>query len=63
MRIRFGGNYPAACGEKVWPVAYADPKAYAARTVQGLWESMGGRVLGSVRTGSVPANRAANRRW
>jgi D-alanyl-D-alanine carboxypeptidase/D-alanyl-D-alanine-endopeptidase (penicillin-binding protein 4) len=55
LRIRFGGNYPAACGEKVWPVAYADPKAYAARTVQGLWESMGGRVLGSVRTGSVPA--------
>ncbi|MDZ7890815.1 MAG: D-alanyl-D-alanine carboxypeptidase/D-alanyl-D-alanine-endopeptidase [Rhodoferax sp.] len=55
LRIRFGGNYPAACGEKIWPVAYADPKAYAARTVQGLWENMGGRVLGSVRTGSVPA--------
>lgn len=55
LRIRFAGSYPAACEDKVWPVAYADPKAYAARSVQGLWESMGGKVLGSVRSGVVPA--------
>ncbi|WP_296510103.1 D-alanyl-D-alanine carboxypeptidase/D-alanyl-D-alanine-endopeptidase [Rhodoferax sp.] len=58
-RIRFAGSYPASCGEKVWPVAYADPKSYAARTVQGLWESMGGKVLGSVRNGAVPATLLA----
>jgi len=55
LRIRFAGSYPAGCGEKVWPVAYADPKSYASRAVQGLWESMGGKVLGSVRSGVVPA--------
>ena len=26
-RIRFAGAYPASCQEKVWPVAYADPRS------------------------------------
>jgi D-alanyl-D-alanine carboxypeptidase/D-alanyl-D-alanine-endopeptidase (penicillin-binding protein 4) len=26
LRIRFAGIFPAVCGEKVWPVAYAAPK-------------------------------------
>ena len=54
-RIRFGGSYPADCGEKIWPVAYADPDSYAPRAVQGLWNSMGGKVSGTVRYGEVPA--------
>lgn len=53
-RIRFAGGYPASCGEKVWPVAYADPKTYAARAVQGMWQDMGGKLGGSVRIGPVP---------
>jgi D-alanyl-D-alanine carboxypeptidase/D-alanyl-D-alanine-endopeptidase (penicillin-binding protein 4) len=61
LRFRFAGSYPASCGEKVWPVAYADAKSYAARAVQGLWESMGGKVLGSVRNGVVPAPLLANK--
>jgi D-alanyl-D-alanine carboxypeptidase/D-alanyl-D-alanine-endopeptidase (penicillin-binding protein 4) len=54
-RIRFAGGYPASCGEKVWPVAYADPKTYAARAVQGMWQDMGGKLGGTVRIGQVPA--------
>ena len=54
-RIRFGGSYAASCGEKVWPVAYADPRSYGARAVQGLWLEMGGKLTGSVRYGAVPA--------
>ncbi|MDP3653448.1 MAG: D-alanyl-D-alanine carboxypeptidase/D-alanyl-D-alanine-endopeptidase [Rhodoferax sp.] len=54
-RIRFAGGYPLACGEKVWPVAYADPPSYAVRAVQGLWQSMGGKIGGNVRMGTVPA--------
>ncbi len=54
-RIRFGGSYAASCGEKVWPVAYADPRSYGARAVQGLWLEMGGKLTGSVRYGTVPA--------
>lgn len=55
VRIGFAGSYPAACGEKVWPVAYADPRSYAARAVGGLWIEMGGRIKGVVREGRVPA--------
>jgi len=52
-RIRFAGAFPASCGERVWPVAYADPASYSLRAVQGLWQSMGGKLAGSVRYGSV----------
>ena len=52
--IRFTGNYPAACGERVWPVAYADPKSYTTRAVEGMWREMGGKLAGTVREGRVP---------
>jgi serine-type D-Ala-D-Ala carboxypeptidase/endopeptidase (penicillin-binding protein 4) len=54
LRTRFGGSYPAACAEKVWPVAYADPKSYNLRVVEGLWRAMGGQLAGSVRTAMTP---------
>jgi D-alanyl-D-alanine carboxypeptidase/D-alanyl-D-alanine-endopeptidase (penicillin-binding protein 4) len=54
-RIAFAGSYPAACDEKTWPVAYADPRGYAARAVGGLWAEMGGQLRGAVREGRVPA--------
>ena len=54
-RIRFNGGYPATCGERVWPVAYADPPRHAARAIEGLWREAGGQLRGSVRDGPVPA--------
>jgi D-alanyl-D-alanine carboxypeptidase/D-alanyl-D-alanine-endopeptidase (penicillin-binding protein 4) len=54
-RMGFAGSYPAACGEKVWPVAYADPRSYAVRAVGGMWAEMGARLTGQVREGQVPA--------
>jgi D-alanyl-D-alanine carboxypeptidase/D-alanyl-D-alanine-endopeptidase (penicillin-binding protein 4) len=56
--IRFQGSYPANCGEKVWPVAYADPPSYNARAIEGLWRSMGGLLTGRVRAGSAPKTPA-----
>ena len=53
-RIRFGGGYPLACGERSWPLAYADPRSYAARAVAGLWQQIGGSLSGQVRDGPVP---------
>ena len=53
-QIRFNGNYPAHCGEKVWGVAYADAASYAMRAVEGMWREMGGKLAGSVREGRVP---------
>jgi D-alanyl-D-alanine carboxypeptidase/D-alanyl-D-alanine-endopeptidase (penicillin-binding protein 4) len=60
-RIRFGGSYAANCGEKVWPVAYADPRSYGVRAVQGMWLDMGGKLGGSVRYGNVPVALAADK--
>jgi D-alanyl-D-alanine carboxypeptidase/D-alanyl-D-alanine-endopeptidase (penicillin-binding protein 4) len=57
-RIRFGGSYPLACAEKVWPVAYADPASYSLRAVEGLWRAMGGQLGGKVRAG-VPGSATA----
>ena len=54
-RLRFGGNYAAACGEKVWSVAYADAKRYNERALGGLWQGLGGRLSGSVHDGVAPA--------
>ncbi len=55
-RIRFAGNYPAVCGEKAWPIAYAAPQHFAARAIAGMWQQLGGQLSGQVREGNVPAN-------
>lgn len=52
--IRFEGRYPAACGERIWPVAYQDPASYAARAFEGLWRASGGIITGRVRQGLTP---------
>ena len=58
-QIRFAGSYAASCGEKVWPVAYADPKSYGVRAVEAAWRALaqdgGGKLSGVVREGLVPA--------
>ncbi len=56
FRISFKGSYPAGCGEKVWPVAYADPASYAERAVAGMWAEIGGKLGGRVRDGRAPAS-------
>ena len=56
LRIRFTGGFPASCGEKVWPVAYAAPQQFAARAIAGMWQQVGGQLAGQVRDGVVPAN-------
>jgi D-alanyl-D-alanine carboxypeptidase/D-alanyl-D-alanine-endopeptidase (penicillin-binding protein 4) len=56
--IRFAGSYPAACGEKTWPMAYADPDSFNARSLEGLWRSMGGQLVGTVREGRAPTASA-----
>ncbi len=54
-RIGFQGTYPAACGERQWAVAAADPAGFAARAIEGMWREVGGRLAGTVRDGRVPA--------
>ena len=53
-KVDFQGVYPASCGERVWPVAAADPRGFAARAVEGMWRELGGKLTGGVREGKVP---------
>jgi len=55
LKIRFGGSFPSACGEKTWATAYAAPRDFALRAVGGIWAEMGGKVGGQMREGRVPA--------
>lgn len=54
-RVQFMGSFPARCGERTWPVAYADPDTFAERAIEGLWRASGGLITGQVRRGTVPA--------
>jgi serine-type D-Ala-D-Ala carboxypeptidase/endopeptidase (penicillin-binding protein 4) len=57
LKVQFGGQYAASCGERVWPVAYVQPRAYASRVLQAMWltgtqtTSLGGQT----RTDKLPA--------
>ena len=59
-RMQFSGSYPLSCGERVWPLAYADSKLYAARLLATLWREAGGRLTGSVREGPAPTDLKPN---
>ncbi len=59
LRMAFAGSYPAACGEKVWAIAYPDPASYAARAIAGLWQEIGGKLGGRVREGTAPPGLAS----
>ncbi len=53
-RVQFLGSYASACGERVWPSAYADPSSFAARAIEGSWKVMGGLLTGQVRDATAP---------
>lgn len=54
LEIRFNGSYPAACGEREWAVAYAEPAQFAARMLEGVWRQQGGQLQGQVKAGRLP---------
>lgn len=55
LNPRFLGSFPAACGERAWPLAHPDPQRFAQRAAVGMWQSLGGQLDGAVREGSTPA--------
>ncbi len=54
-RFEFHGAFQLACGEKVWPVAYVDPKSYNERALVGLWQESGGKLGHGFREGIAPS--------
>lgn len=57
QRLRLAGGFPAACGERAWSLAYAEPRRYDERLLAGLWRELGGTLTGSVRDGVAPSTR------
>ncbi|MDB5851479.1 MAG: D-alanyl-D-alanine carboxypeptidase/D-alanyl-D-alanine-endopeptidase [Rhodoferax sp.] len=55
-RVHFAGGYPAKCGARVWPVAYAEPASYARRVLAAMFVSAGGVLQGGAREGPVPGS-------
>lgn len=55
LRPRFAGSYPARCGERPWPVAFAQTDQFAPRMFEALWRQAGGQLGGRVRWGRLPA--------
>lgn len=55
LRPRFGGAYPASCGERAWPVAFSATTQFAPRMFEALWRQAGGQLAGQVRWGPLPA--------
>jgi D-alanyl-D-alanine carboxypeptidase/D-alanyl-D-alanine-endopeptidase (penicillin-binding protein 4) len=55
-KMHLAGAFQVACGEKVWPIAYADPKTYNERALAGLWAELGGKLTGVVRDGAAPVS-------
>ena len=53
-RLRLAGSYPSACGEKSWSLSPAPADLFAPRMMEGMWRELGGKLEGTVRTGSVP---------
>ena len=53
LRPRFAGAYPASCGERSWPLAFADAAQFAPRMFEALWREGGGQLSGQVRWGQV----------
>ena len=54
-RLSLRGAFQASCGERVWAVAYADPRSYNERALIGMWQELGGRISGGYREGPSPA--------
>jgi serine-type D-Ala-D-Ala carboxypeptidase/endopeptidase (penicillin-binding protein 4) len=54
QQIRFTGSYSLSCGERVWPVAYVQPRQYAARVIEAMWRAGGGQLTGGVVEAKTP---------
>ncbi len=55
--LRLSGSYPISCGERIWPVA-SDASLYNQRALQGMWQTLGGKLSGKVRDGTAPGTPA-----
>ncbi len=56
MAPAFRGTYPLSCGEQAWYLSLLDHGRYFGAAFAALWRDAGGRLTGSPREGTVPAD-------
>ena len=63
--VRLTGPYPAACGEKEWPLLWTGDGQgdHAARLLESAWQGSGGQLGAPVRDGAWPAGLPAWQTW
>jgi D-alanyl-D-alanine carboxypeptidase/D-alanyl-D-alanine-endopeptidase (penicillin-binding protein 4) len=62
---RFGGAFPASCGEKIWHVHpyQMTHTQYFAAVFRRIWAELGGKLRGDVRNGLVPQTARPVAQW
>lgn len=53
-RLVLNGSLPASCGPRNWSAAPLPPADFGTALVGGLWHEIGGRLDGTVRSGTAP---------
>jgi len=63
--VQLAGSYPAACGEKEWPLLWVGdgPGDHAARLLEATWQAGGGKLGAPVRDGAWPAGLPVWQTW
>lgn len=56
VTVSFSGTYPAACGERTWPLSVLDNTRFTEANLRWLWSEVGGTLRGTVRSATIPEN-------
>lgn len=57
--LELSGRLSLACGPRSWSAAPMPPDRFSEALVTGLWQEMGGRVDGTVRSGTEPTRQTS----
>ncbi len=63
VNVRLPGRFPSACGEKMLNLAAPDPVLMANGVIRAIWQELGGRFSGHVRSAATPADASLLTSW
>ncbi len=62
-RVSFDGRFPAACGHYVMSRTVLTPQTFAFGVFQSLWQQLGGKISGTVKSGLAPVDQRPYLTW
>jgi len=54
LQITLQGSFSKACGQRVWPMAFARPREFTQRALAGIWRGLGAEITGEFKLGALP---------